>query len=50
MRLPWPHQPLRWPLRIDYYPPWVVATGMGSAVIALGIPVFLLARGRRQKT
>lgn len=45
-----PHQPLRWPLQIDYFPPWVTATAMCSAVIALGIPVVLYARGRGKQT
>ena len=44
-----PHQPLRQPLQIDYFPPWVTGSAMGSVVIALGIPVFLYAHGRREQ-
>jgi hypothetical protein len=44
-----PHQPLRRPLQIDYFPTWVTGTAMCSIVIALGIPVFLFAHGRRKQ-
>ena len=44
-----PHQPLRWPFQIDYFPQWVTATASCSAVIALGIPVFLYAHVRRKQ-
>jgi hypothetical protein len=44
-----PHQPLRWPLQIDFFPFWVRASVMCSAVMALGIPILLYVREKRRK-